>query len=49
MKTPKLGKWIKADRVRVTKKNGVKVLEIRRVVKKRKTTRTNKARKRKSK
>ena len=46
MKTPKLGKWISAAKVRLVKKNGVKVLEIRRTVKKR-TTRTNKARKRK--
>lgn len=34
MKTPKLNKWIRAHRVRVTKKNGVKVLEIQRTVKK---------------
>ncbi len=43
MKTPKLGKWISAAKVRLVKKNGVKVLEIRRTVKKR-TTRTNKKR-----
>ena len=46
MKIPKLGKWISAAKVRLVKRNGVKVLEIRRTVKKR-TTRTNKARKRK--
>ena len=34
MKTPKLGKWIPAHRVRVVKVNGAKVLEIQRVVKK---------------
>lgn len=33
MKTPKLGKWISAAKVRLVKKNGVKVLEIRRTVK----------------
>lgn len=40
MKLPKLGKWISAAKVRLVKKNGVKVLEIRRIVKKR-TARTN--------
>ncbi len=40
MKTPKLGKWIKAHRVRVVKKNGVKVLEIQRTVNKTRTTPT---------
>lgn len=34
MNTPKLGKWIKAHRVRVTKVNGRKVLEIQRIIKK---------------
>lgn len=32
--TPKIGKWIKAHRVRVVKVNGSKVLEIQRTVKK---------------
>jgi hypothetical protein len=36
MKTPKLGKWISAAKVRLTKKNGVTVVELRRVVKKNK-------------
>jgi len=42
VKTPKLGKWITAHRVRVVKKNGAKVLEIQRKVK----ARRNKKRKR---
>lgn len=47
MKTPKLGKWIKAHRVRVVKKNGVKVLEIQRTVKRKRmrtVNRTNRTR-----
>lgn len=36
MKRPKLGKWVSAAKVRLTKKNGVTVVELRRVVKKNK-------------
>jgi len=36
MKTPKLGKWVKANSVRIVKKNGRRVVEIKRTVKKRK-------------
>jgi len=36
MKRPKLGKWISAAKVRLTKKNGVTIVELRRTVKKRK-------------
>jgi len=36
MKRPKLGKWISAAKVRLTKKNGVTTVELRRTVKKRK-------------
>lgn len=45
MKTPKLGKWVKAHRVRVVKVNGAKVLEIQRTVKKRKATAKRRKRK----
>ncbi len=36
MKFPKLDEWIQAARVRITKKNGKRVLEVQRVVKKKK-------------
>ena len=42
MKTPKLGKWVKADGVRITKVNGRRVVEIKRIVKKRKPAKRKK-------
>ena len=47
MKTPKLGKWISAAKVRLVKKNGVKVLEIRRTVKKKTVKNTSRQEKQK--
>lgn len=48
MKIPrlKLGKWMKADEVRLVKKNGVKSIEIKRRVKKRKATRAKASKRR---
>lgn len=42
MKTPKLGKWVSADKVRIVKKNGQRIVEIKRIVKKRKPAKRKK-------
>jgi hypothetical protein len=44
MKRPKRGKWVKADRVRITKVNGADVIEIQRKVKKKRKPATRKRR-----